>query len=146
MDRTTRFQVNSPRIIWETVDGEVLLIDLGNGNYYSLRGTGAVIWHAVEQGAQVCEMAALLERMYEGENALAIALTRFLEELIIEELVIPMPAGNEATTALTETVASGAPFETPLLEKYTDMQELVLLDPVHDFQEAEGWPRMKPTA
>jgi hypothetical protein len=146
MDRTTRFQVNSPRIIWEEVDGEVLCIDLGNGNYYSLRGTGAVIWHAVEQGARVSEIAALLERTYEGENEFAIALTRFLDEIVAEELVIPMPADGQATTALTETVVSGAPFETPVLEKYTDMQELVLLDPVHDFQEAEGWPRTKPTA
>ena len=146
MDRTTRFRVNSPKIIWETVDGEVLLIDLGTGNYYSLRGTGAVIWHAVAQGARVSEIAALLERAYEGENELEIALTRFLEEIAAEGLVIPVTADDEETTALAYTVVSGAAFETPQLEKYTDMQELVLLDPVHDFEEAEGWPRKRPTA
>ena len=146
MDRTKRFRVNSPQIIWETVESEVLLIDLGTGNYYSLRGTGAVIWHAVAQGAAVTEIVALLERAYEGDNELEIAVTRFLEEIVAEGLVIPAVADGEATTPLAETVVSGAPFETPVLEKYTDMQELVLLDPVHDFEEAEGWPRKKPTA
>jgi hypothetical protein len=146
MDRTTRFRVNSPQIIWETVEEEVLLIDLGTGNYYSLRGSGAVIWHAVEHGAPVSEIVALLERAYEGDNELEIALTRFLEEIVAEGLVIPMAADGEATTAVEETVVSSAPFETPLLEKYTDMQELVLLDPVHDFEQAEGWPRAKPSA
>jgi hypothetical protein len=146
MDATTKFRINSPRVIWETVEGEVLLIDLGNGNYYSLRGTGAVIWHAVERGAQVSEIAVLLGRTYDGENELTMALTRFLEEIVAEELVVPMPSDGEATTALTEAAVSGGPFETPLLEKYTDMQDLVLLDPVHDVEQAEGWPRTKPTA
>jgi hypothetical protein len=146
MDRTTRFRVNSPQIIWETVEEEVLLIDLGTGNYYSLRGSGAVIWHAVEQGAPVSEIVALLERAYGGDNELEVALTRFLEEIVAEGLVVPMAADGEATTAVEETIVSGAPFETPLLEKYTDMQELVLLDPVHDFEQAEGWPRAKPSA
>ena len=144
MDRHTRFRVNSPQVIWETVEGEVLLIDLGTGNYYSLRGTGAVIWHALEQGARVDEILAILERAYEGENELEIALGRFLEEVMVEELVIPMDTGCEAVTPPIEMVVSGARFEAPLLEKYTDMQELVLLDPVHDFEDAEGWPGAKP--
>ena len=32
-----------------------------------------------------------------------------------------------------------AEFSTPLVEKYTDMAELILLDPVHDVS-ALGWP------
>jgi hypothetical protein len=144
MDEMTRFRVNSPQIIWETVEEEVLLIDLETGNYYSLRGTGAVIWQAVEQGACASEIVGLFGRAYEGDNDVRTALTGFLGELVNEKLVIPMPADDQAAAHLTTTFDSGAPFEAPVLEKYTDMQELVLLDPVHDFGEAEGWPRRKP--
>ena len=34
-------------------------------------------------------------------------------------------------------------FEAPSLEKYTDMQDLVLLDPVHEVDQT-GWPRQQP--
>jgi Coenzyme PQQ synthesis protein D (PqqD) len=143
MDPEARFRVNS-QIIWETIEGEVLLINLGTGNYYSLRGTGAAIWNAVERGARVSETLEFVERAYEGEHELEAALIRFLEEVVAEELVIPIPPDGEETTALDETILSDAPFETPVLEKFTDMQDLVLLDPVHDIDSAEGWPRTKP--
>jgi len=34
------------------------------------------------------------------------------------------------------------PFERPVLEKFTDVQELLALDPVHDV-DGSGWPRPK---
>ena len=30
-------------------------------------------------------------------------------------------------------------FEFPIIEKFTDMQELLLLDPIHEVDE-KGWP------
>ncbi len=30
-------------------------------------------------------------------------------------------------------------FEAPVLESYSDMQDLLLLDPIHDVDDA-GWP------
>ena len=32
------------------------------------------------------------------------------------------------------------PFEEPKLEKYSDMEDLLLLDPIHDVED-EGWPK-----
>ncbi len=36
-------------------------------------------------------------------------------------------------------------FEAPKLEKFTDMQDLVLLDPVHEVDDV-GWPAARPDA
>ena len=33
-------------------------------------------------------------------------------------------------------------FEPPLISKYSDMQELLILDPIHDVSDA-GWPNPK---
>ena len=38
---------------------------------------------------------------------------------------------------------NGQVFSPPVVEKYTDMQDLVLLDPVHEVDE-RGWPHAKP--
>ena len=60
---TTRFRVNTPPVIHELLDGEVIVVNLDTGTYYSIPGTGAEIWTLVDQGASLDEtVAALLER------------------------------------------------------------------------------------
>ena len=41
-----------------------------------------------------------------------------------------LPAGNTA-------------FVAPALHVYTDMQEFMLVDPLHDVDEVAGWPHAK---
>ena len=50
---TARYRINSPPVIHQTLDGEVIVVNLDTGTYYSLVGTGAAIWDAVERGASV---------------------------------------------------------------------------------------------
>jgi hypothetical protein len=55
---------------------------------------------------------------------------------------ILVPADESAAPVLTphpENGAAAQPYQEPKLGKYTDMQELLLLDPVHEVDEA-GWP------
>ena len=65
-----------------------------------------------------------------------------LDDLLREGLVADAGTGVETpgTLQLSENRQTRRPFEMPTLEKYTDMQDLVLIDPVHQVDEA-GWPR-----
>jgi hypothetical protein len=38
---SARFEVNSPTVIGEAIDGEVMVINLVSGIYYNLTGTAA---------------------------------------------------------------------------------------------------------
>src|SRR5918911_43544 len=79
---TMRFRVNSPNVIYETIEGEVILIDLKTGTYYSLRDAGAAVWQALEGGADEDEIGAALERRYEGSpEEIREAVRRLLAEL-----------------------------------------------------------------
>jgi coenzyme PQQ synthesis protein D (PqqD) len=139
---TSRFRVNSPNVIHETIEGEVILIDLGTGTYYSLREAGAAIWQAIEQGAGEDEIAAALEARYEAPNGeIGEAVRRLLAELRSEGLVREEEHGADRPDTMTSdsTGVTRAPFHAPTLEKHTDMQDLILLDPVHEVG-ASGWP------
>jgi Coenzyme PQQ synthesis protein D (PqqD) len=145
---TTGFRVNSPNVIHETIEGEVVLIDLKTGTYYSLRDSGAAVWQAIEQGAGVEGIAAELRARYDAsEEQIRDAVRRLLGELEGEGL-IRAEEGEAAPAAPPSASASanGAgrlPFAAPVLEKHTDMQDLILLDPVHEVG-AEGWPHPAP--
>ena len=132
MTSTARYEVNKPDVVDESVDGEVLIVHLGTGAYYSSRGAGDVAWRLLAAGRSAAEVSA--SHGFESD-----ALAKFVEQLVAEDLV-------RARTSPPADVPDLAPVAgEPTLEKYTDMQELLLLDPIHDVEEA-GWPKARPDA
>ena len=139
---TTRFRVNSPNVIHETIEGEVILIDLKTGTYYSLRDAGAAVWQAIERGAGEDDIAAELRSRYEAsESEIHDAVRRLLAELEREGLIRAADGEGDRTArpVVSDNGSVPVPFQAPKLEKHTDMQDLILLDPVHEVG-AEGWP------
>jgi hypothetical protein len=140
-------RVNSPHVIHETIDGEVIVINLASGNYYSVKGAGAEIWDVIESSPGVDRntiAAATAARFGRSSDEIQHEIADFLEALQREELVAATANGIPAPPAPVNGSADGArDFTPPQLEKYTDMQDLVLLDPVHEVDGA-GWPQPKP--
>ncbi len=141
-------RVNAPQVIHETIDGEVIVINLASGTYYSLRGAGADVWEVIQStpGADASTIAEALARRFDRpSDALEPEIADFLEALTREELVAATENAVASIPTLNGLPAEDGPgaFEPPLLEKYTDMQDLVLIDPVHEVG-ATGWPQPKP--
>lgn len=130
-------RLNAPRILCEEIDAEVVLIDLGTGTYFSIRGAGVAAWRLLSAGAGIDAAAAALGAAWGLDPAnVRTELERFAKELERDELVV-----DDATTgppALPDIsgIAAG-PLE---IERFTDMQHLIGLDPVHDVDDASGWP------
>jgi Coenzyme PQQ synthesis protein D (PqqD) len=135
--------VNTPDLMHETIEGEIIAIHLVSGNYYSLRGTAADIWRALlEAGAATIDEVADSVAAYYDESRARIGseVTRFLTELQEEGLVRVTDSDVERKPQAAHDAGHvRTAFEPPRLEKYTDMQDLVLLDPVHEVGDL-GWP------
>ena len=141
MDSAGWYRVDPRKVAHETIDGEVIMIHLLIGSYYSLRGAGADIWESLASGRDRAETLAFLEQRYEGEPELiARTVDDLVKQLQEEELVEPAAEGAPAASGgPLAAVAERKPFEVPALEKYTDMQDFLLVDPIHETDET-GWP------
>lgn len=58
------------------------------------------------------------------------------------------PRRGKGAESASEEIANGVPpvvgaFVAPVLHKYTDMQEFMLVDPLHDVEADAGWPHVK---
>lgn len=144
--RDQHFRINTPKVVRETFDDEVVIINLDRGSYYSLRGVGASIWALIEKGLDMNELLDVVAARFEGDrDELERAVQEFIATLRQEELVSPIADGahRNGRTAASGPAAADHPekarFETPILQKFTDMQELLLLDPIHEVDES-GWP------
>jgi hypothetical protein len=150
MTSSVCFRVNAPNVIQEIIDGEVVIINLDNGNYYSLAHAGADIWSLIESGAAMSEVVDRIRQQYEGNHIdIEDAVNRFVAELQRQALIVPdgakEPEGIKGPDMQVETGADTEKllFEAPVLHTYTDMQDLLLLDPIHEVDET-GWPSREP--
>lgn len=124
-------------IVAETFDDETVLIDVDRGIYFSMQGCAATIWHAFDvprtPDAACSELATDLP---EAERAMVAQLVRDLAE---QKLIIAaegLPA-NPAKPLVPFTAAS---FAVPVLGVFTDLADLIGIDPVHEVDESAGWP------
>ncbi len=132
------YAIGGPNVVRESFGQEVVVVHLETGNYYSLEGTAGEVWSAIEEGSTTSELEQLLASRYAAEQATVREdLREFLQELVSEKLVHP-----SETAPRVKAVAPSAnrlPYSAPKLGKFTDMQDLLLLDPIHDVDES-GWP------
>ena len=122
MDAPSYLIINERQITYEMMGNEVIIIHLGKGYYYSLKGVAAEIWSYLLEGLTV---------------------QRFVSKLKEEELVLLSSSrrSEDGTTSAywPPVTENNQLFEEPIIEKYTDLEELLLLDPVHEVDEY-GWP------
>jgi hypothetical protein len=138
--KTTTFKVNMPGVIHQLLDGEVIVVNLDTGTYYSLADTAAEIWGSVDGGASVDQAVAELLERYDGpRDVVGAAVVRFVHELEEEALIVPADGNGSLRSRVAANGAPKLPFVEPTLQKFTDMQELLLLDPIHEVDD-RGWP------
>lgn len=136
------FYIPNPKIVFENIDNEIIMIDFEKGNYYSLHKMAAQIWKIIENGATIEQILAKFGEVYGSEiESIQIAIIEFIQQLASENLIITTTtkpiAGDNAPFILQPLT----PFEPPQLETYTDMNHLLLLDPIHDVDPVKGWPQ-----
>jgi len=140
-----RVRVADPQILSEIVEGEAVVLDLRSGCYFSLDPVASAIWAQVVAETSIADIVAPMQSTHEVDEVTAReAVDGFVARLRAEGLVVdaPLSPGHAAlATGGPAAVATGdrAPFTPPVLTRYDDVQDLLLLDPIHDVDES-GWP------
>ena len=141
-----RYRVNDSNVVFDLIDGEVLAIRSDSGAYYSLRGTAATAWCALLSGCP-CERLAGLVADHHGADPAVVAgeLSRFAADLVAESLLLILEDARSQEEPPLPAETRGQPWAAPVFEVYTDMQDLLLFDPIHEVDNS-GWPRVTPSA
>jgi hypothetical protein len=113
------------KVVSEQFEDEAIVVDLEKGSYYSFRGSAFGIWKMVEGGFNQDQIVLNSDDQQETKT--------LLEYLIKEELV-----------DTDDVTPSSSPIEgrisgIPEYNKYDDMKDLLLLDPIHEVDK-KGWP------
>jgi hypothetical protein len=129
-----RYEIPEGKVAHEMIDGEVIVLQFDTGFYYSLSSGAAQVWQWIADGASWSEIRAAFESLNAEQ---ATALQAFGDRLASENLVTKLDEAPAGTANLPKGTQR---FEFPTMEKYGDMQDLLLADPIHEVDEA-GWPK-----
>jgi hypothetical protein len=132
-----RLSIAIPACVAENFDGEIVALNLDTGLYFSLPGLAGAIWRDLNAGHPpekiVTELAAANDVL--GQDA-----SRFIDSLVSYGL---LRENGEADSALPEpecrALARRGEFDLSFTA-HDDMKDLVMTDPIHDVDEAAGWP------
>lgn len=76
-------------IIDRVVDGEVLLIDLRSGDYFSLNATGATVWQHIDGTKTIDDLVKIVLAEYDTDPDQVVAdVLRLVNDLANEGLVV----------------------------------------------------------
>ena len=125
-----RYRPRDEEVASKVIDGEAIVINLGNGVYYSMDKVGALIWDLLQAGCTLEEMILAVTDQYDVSREDAESNVRELvQELVQENLVVSTENGIPLPTADQLDHKEKAAYETPKLNIYRDMGDLLALDP-----------------
>lgn len=130
----TSYIINSPHVISEIASGETVIINLETGSYYNLNEHASTLWALITEGVEVQALKKSICSNAEEEAQLTHFFTHLAEQALIKE-----------TDSPKSTIADEIKVNTNelVVETFTDMQELLGLDPIHEVEEEAGWPLQK---
>jgi hypothetical protein len=130
------FQIAKDQVSHDLLDGEIIAIHFETGTYYSMRETAAEIWLKL---ADPISLESLASHFVQIDQKGLDRLQSFLDSLKQEGLI----TCSDGSDVKISRGADMGVFSEPTFEKYTDMQALLLADPIHDVELQAGWPHLK---
>ncbi len=124
---------NTDAVAAEVIDGEAIIINLANGIYYSTDGVGALVWGVLTEEASLDGIVeAVIARYDVSPDQARVDVERLVRELL-EQNLISISENHAGVTEPASSPTSAAnlklPYRAPELNVYSDMADLLALDP-----------------
>ena len=135
------YAVASKDIVFESFDGEAVVLDLSNGKYFGFSDSGSGVWQALSSGVGA---HALVGQAAGGATIRVAELDSFISQLL--EFGLLVRAADAAAqpisgALLAQLAGSSEPLKVDI---HDDLADLILVDPIHEVEEPLGWPAVKP--
>ena len=131
------YAVASEEIIFESFDGDAVVLDVGTGKYFAFSDLGSCVWEALSSHVPA---SAILGLGSNGNGISTAGLEAFIEQMLEFGLLTAAP-GTSGKAISPQLAARFAAAKEPLsVERHDELADLIQADPIHDVDKAMGWP------
>jgi hypothetical protein len=135
-----RFVINTAHVSSEIFGDEAVVVNFMTGKYFGMTGSAPVIWKLFETPVSYDDVTGMLDGLNGQTEEIIGQVKTFIDTLLQENLVIDAGVTNPDNTQSTTVKIDTDKWQAPILEIYDDLQELIVLDPIHDADPERGWP------
>ena len=132
----TTYALNEAKMFADITDGIAIVINSETGIYYGANTLGTAVLDQFLKGASDESVAAALKKLPGCPADIDAKLADFAKALVEKELVIPGNAAKVEASFTADAIKDG--WEMAINE-FSDAQELLLADPIHEVKEETGW-------
>lgn len=125
----------NPRIAADVFDNEYVIANLDTGLYYSVQGIAVSLLQALPFENELAPIQQLADFNPAHANAITPELRDIWHQLLTEGIVKHADAAHVTPQAAWQPANAYNPSR---FNRYADMQDLLMLDPIHDVDE-DGW-------
>jgi hypothetical protein len=133
----TNYVLNESKMFADITDGMAIVINGETGFYYGMNTLGTSVFENIIAGATIEDVLMSLKGLDGATDTVEANLNSFVESLVEKEILL---SGEELTkeVSIAEDAAKLDNF-VMTVDEYSDAQELLLADPIHEVKEDSGW-------
>lgn len=135
------YKLNEEKMFFDIADGQAIVIAFTTGMYYGTNSLGSVVLERLVGGRAPDAIARAVKALPGCPDGFDGVLAEFIDKLKENGILVegdPVPGGDEPIDGM----AAADGFELPL-DEFSEVQDLILADPVHDVSVDIGWPVLK---
>ena len=129
----------NPRLAADVFDGEYIIANLDTGLYYSVQGVAVPLLDALPFDEKDSVIRCLGDAMPLHAVTIRTELEDIFQQLLAEDIIREVEGAARETESPIKVPDT---YEPPRFNRYADMQDLLMLDPIHDVDE-DGWAVQK---
>ncbi len=134
-------------VVDEDFDTERVIVDLRSGRYFCVNESGSWLWQALGRGpVSVPALASLLAKTQSAPAEEIAAAIESWAAIFQSSQLLQLDPSAAAAAGPLDAGELPAEWPTPTVTVYGDLEHLLALDPIHEVDEAAGWPQEKAAA
>ena len=126
-----RFEIKSPEVVYDEIDGEYVIVDLASGKYFRIQGESGKLFALIISG----------QELQTNPDSLSGRIADLIDSTVctlVDNSIIREASAQNSAIISDEDVS----FELNefVIEEFTDLQDIIGLDPIHEVDLNQGWP------
>ena len=136
------FLFNESKVFADYADAQYVILNHVTGEYYSFDKPSSSVLLALTSGCSRDDVVQALLQRYGQDCRAGEKVDRLIADLSEQEIVLPGGGTEGDTSSFVKDMETDTLPELGF-ERFTDVADLLLMDPIHEVDEAMGWPVAK---
>ena len=131
------YKLNKPRMFSDVSDGIALIVDSQTGVYYGLDTLGTILFDNIINGISSEKILAYLKNLKNSPQDIELRYREFINNLLDKKILIKGTPENKIDEMHIDNGVIQSYDLT--IHEYTDAQDMLLADPIHEIDKETGW-------